>query len=95
MSDRSALTEWFHALASKSRDELERVASPASLDKLRAHIAWSLPDCLPLDDLNEGRFADLVLSRALFARDAIGPRRTALEPENNPSASPETQNVSP
>lgn len=38
-----------------------RAASPANLDRLRAHVAVSLPGTSPPHDLDEERFADVVL----------------------------------
>ena len=61
MPDRNALTEWFHDLAGKSAEDLKHASSPANLDKLRAHISLSLPDCSPPDDLKGERFAEVVL----------------------------------
>jgi len=54
------LTEWFNELARKERDCLLREATPANLDKLRLHIATSLPDFVPPADLKSEQFSDYV-----------------------------------
>jgi hypothetical protein len=62
MTERDALTDWFHSLAENSADALLELASQENIDQLRLHVARSTPRYPLPEALDPKQFAEAVLA---------------------------------
>jgi hypothetical protein len=62
MTERDALTDWFHSLAENAADALLELASQENIDQLRLHVSRSTPHYPLPEALDPKQFAEAVFA---------------------------------